>query len=221
MVRALLLVLIVLVVSAAGLRVSPPSMMGRAEKRAAAKSAKKKGDARGSAASIRKNVLPRNVQPADAPRADGGEWLNPKPATEPGTRRVDVDLGRGKSVVVMLPVLEGEVDGAALESMSIEDVVEQYGHLTGAGDVVWPAGLAFSRLLVHCPSFVQGKRVLELGSGLGAVGLSAATAGAASVLLTDYDEEVLGFARQVSELTHRLTQADLHGASTPRASTRA
>ena len=94
----------------------------------------------------------------DAPRADGGEWLNPKPATEPGTRRVDVDLGRGKSVVVMLPVLEGEVDGAALESMSVEDVVEQYGHLTGAGDVVWPAGLAFSRLLVHCPSFVQAQQ---------------------------------------------------------------
>ena len=199
MVRALLLVLIVLVVSAAGLRVPPPSMMGRAEKRAAAKSAKKKGGARGSAASIRKNaLLPRNVQPADAPRADGGEWLKPKPATEPATRRVDVDLGRGKSVVVMLPVLEGEVDGAALESISVEDVVEQYGHLTGAGDVVWPAGLAFSRLLVHCPSFVQGKRVLELGSGLGAVGLSAATAGAASVLLTDYDADVLGFARQVS-----------------------
>jgi hypothetical protein len=199
MVRALLLVLIVLVVSAAGLRVPPPSMMGRAEKRAAAKSAKKKGGARGSAASIRKNVLPRNVQPADAPRADGGEWLKPKPAApEPATRRVDVDLGRGKAVVVMLPVLEGEVDGAALESISVEDVVEQYGHLTGAGDVVWPAGLAFSRLLVHCPSFVQGKRVLELGAGLGAVGLSAATAGAASVLLTDYDADVLGFARQVS-----------------------
>ena len=143
----------------------------------------------------------RTSQPSDAPRADGGEWLAPKsatpePATEPATRRVDVDLGRGKSVVVVLPALEGEVDGAALEGMSIEAVVERYGHLTGAGDVVWPAGLAFSRLLVHCPSFVQGKRVLELGAGLGAVGLAAATAGAASVLLTDYDEDVLDFAGQ-------------------------
>ena len=133
-------------------------------------------------------------QPTNAPRADdGGEWLAPAP-----TRRVEVDLGRGKSVVVMLPALEGEVGGAALEGMSIEAVVEQYGHLTGAGDVVWPAGLAFSRLLVHCPSFVEGKRVLELGAGLGAVGLAAATAGAASVLLTDYDEDVLDFAGQVS-----------------------
>ena len=149
----------------------------------------------------RSSVRMGTSQPSDAPRADGGEWLAPKsatpePATEPATRRVDVDLGRGKSVVVVLPALEGEVDGAALEGMSIEAVVEQYGHLTGAGDVVWPAGLAFSRLLVHCPSFVQGKRVLELGAGLGAVGLAAATAGAASVLLTDYDEDVLDFAGQ-------------------------
>ena len=120
----------------------------------------------------------------------------PSDTPEPATRRVDVDLGRGKSVVVMLPALEGEVGGAALEGMSIAAVVEQYGHLTGAGDVVWPAGLAFSRLLVHCPSFVEGKRVLELGAGLGAVGLAAATAGAASVLLTDYDEDVLDFAEQ-------------------------
>lgn len=120
----------------------------------------------------------------------------PSDTPEPATRRVDVDLGRGKSVVVMLPALEGEVGGAALEGMSIAAVVEQYGHLTGAGDVVWPAGLAFSRLLVHCPSFVEGKRVLELGAGLGAVGLAAATAGAASVLLTDYDEDVLDFAGQ-------------------------
>ena len=144
----------------------------------------------------RSSVRMGTSQPSDAPRADGGEWLAPKSATEPATRRVDVDLGKGKSVVVLLPALEGEVDGAALEGMSIEAVVEQYGHLTGAGDVVWPAGLAFSRLLVHCPSFVQGKRVLELGAGLGAVGLAAATAGAASVLLTDYDEDVLDFAGQ-------------------------
>ena len=145
----------------------------------------------------RSSVRMGTSQPSDAPRADGGEWLAPEPATpDPATRRVDVDLGRGKSVVVMLPALEGEVGGAALEGMSIAAVVEQYGHLTGAGDVVWPAGLAFSRLLVHCPSFVEGKRVLELGAGLGAVGLAAATAGAASVLLTDYDEDVLDFAGQ-------------------------
>ena len=52
-------------------------------------------------------------------------------------------------------------------------------------------GLAFSRLLAHCPSFVAGKDVVELGCGLGAVGLTAAASGATSVLLTDYDADVL------------------------------
>ena len=66
----------------------------------------------------------------------------------------------------------------------------------------------------------QGEVDKREAGGDALIGLSAATAGAASVLLTDYDEEVLGFARQVSELTHSLTQAELHGASTPRASTR-
>jgi len=62
--RALQLVL-VLVATAAGLRVPPPSMMGRAEKRAAAKSAKKKGGGgggRGAATPMARNdVLPREV----------------------------------------------------------------------------------------------------------------------------------------------------------------
>jgi len=111
-------------------------------------------------------------------------------------RRVDVELGKGKAVAVMLPRLDGEVDDADVAHMSMEAVAEKYGHLTGAGDIVWPAGLAFSRLLAHCPSFVEGKRVLELGTGIGAVGLVAATSGAASVLLTDYDEAVLEFARE-------------------------
>ena len=56
---------------------------------------------------------------------------------------------------------------------------------------MWPAGLALARLLRHCPSFTCDKKVLELGAGLGAVGLCAALSGASSVLLTDYDEDVL------------------------------
>ena len=87
-----------------------------------------------------------------------------------------------------------EAAGVDLESLSQDKLVEEYGHLTGAGDIVWPAGLAFSRLLAHCPSFVADARAVELGSGLGAVGLTAAASGAASVLLTDFDEDVLGLA---------------------------
>ena len=114
------------------------------------------------------------------------------------TRSVSVDLGKGKSVSVILPTLDDEDDEATLASMSIDSIAAKYGHLTGAGDIVWPAGLAFSRLLAHCPSFVVGKRVLELGSGVGAVGLTAACAGAASVVLTDYDEDVLALSREAA-----------------------
>ena len=114
------------------------------------------------------------------------------------TRSVRVDLGKGKSVSVILPTLDDEDDEATLASMSIESIAAKYGHLTGAGDIVWPAGLALSRLLAHCPSFVAGKRVLELGSGVGAVGLTAACAGAASVVLTDYDEDVLALSREAA-----------------------
>ena len=120
-------------------------------------------------------------------------------ASSGAARRVEVDLGRGKSVSVMLPLLEDDPDVKAVETMSTSDLVEQYGHLTGAGDIVWPAGLAFSRLLAHCPSFVSGQTVVELGAGLGAVGLTAAVAGATSVVLTDYDGDVLELAMQAAQ----------------------
>lgn len=49
----------------------------------------------------------------------------------------------------------------------------------------WPSALALAQLLTQRPELVQGKRVLELGCGLGIAGLAAALAGAHSVLLTD------------------------------------
>ncbi|CAJ1441195.1 unnamed protein product [Effrenium voratum] len=43
---------------------------------------------------------------------------------------------------------------------------------------------------------VEGRRVLELGSGLGLLGLACARLGAASVVLTDYDEALLTACRR-------------------------
>ena len=60
--RLLQLILTVLVATAAGLRVPPPSMMGRAENRKAAKAAKKKGGGGSAAAPMARNdVLPREM----------------------------------------------------------------------------------------------------------------------------------------------------------------
>lgn len=110
-------------------------------------------------------------------------------------RAVEIDLGRGKSVAIMLPLLDDDPDDAAVEGLSNAELQARFGHLTGAGDIVWPAGLALTRMLAHCPSFVAEKTVLELGCGLGAVGLTAATAGAKSVVLADYDADVLALAK--------------------------
>jgi len=55
---------------------------------------------------------------------------------------------------------------------------------------IWEAGYALADI-VSKPEAVRGKTVLELGSGTGVGGLSAAAAGAASVLLTDGGETTL------------------------------
>ena len=53
------------------------------------------------------------------------------------------------------------------------------------GGEVWPAAAAMCAWLANHTAEVQGRRVLELGSGTGACGLYAAALGASRVLLTD------------------------------------
>ena len=112
--------------------------------------------------------------------------------------RVDVDLGGGRSVAVLLPKLADEE--TALELADARALGERFDHLYGAGDIVWPSAIALARLVTHCPSFVQGRTVVELGCGLGLAGQAAAMAGAARVVLTDADEDALSRARQAAEL---------------------
>eukprot|EP00982_Pelagococcus_subviridis_P010482 31000-Pelagococcus_subviridis.AAC.10 len=71
--------------------------------------------------------------------------------------------------------------------------------LYGAGDVVWPASVALARLLAHCPSLVRGKRVLEIGAGLGLVGVAAMGAGASEVCFADVDAGVLAMTSRSAE----------------------
>mmetsp|Transcript_1999 Transcript_1999/g.4055 ORF Transcript_1999/g.4055 Transcript_1999/m.4055 type:complete len:140 (-) Transcript_1999:389-808(-) len=52
------------------------------------------------------------------------------------------------------------------------------------GDV-WKAGLELASYLEMDPSWVEGKKVLELGSGVGYLGLICALLGASQVTLTD------------------------------------
>jgi predicted nicotinamide N-methyase len=51
----------------------------------------------------------------------------------------------------------------------------------------WAGGQALARYVLDNPALVAGKRVLDIGSGSGLVGIAAAKAGAASVLAADID----------------------------------
>src|ERR1700759_858210 len=46
----------------------------------------------------------------------------------------------------------------------------------------WAGGQALARYVLDNPAIVRGRRVLDIGSGSGLVGIAAARAGAASVL---------------------------------------
>jgi hypothetical protein len=115
--------------------------------------------------------------------------------TAEGATLQTIDLGQGKSVAMYAPsdvadldIAAGSINYATLESFREE--------LYGAGDVIWPASMALARLIAHCPSLVAGKRVLEVGAGLGLLGNVAAQAGAAEVLMVDVDATVLELAER-------------------------
>ena len=71
--------------------------------------------------------------------------------------------------------------------------------LYGAGDVIWPASEAFASLVAHVPSLVKGKRVIDVGCGLGLVSAAAILSEAKGVLAVDCDEEVLKMTRKSME----------------------
>lgn len=64
----------------------------------------------------------------------------------------------------------------------------------------WPSGLALAAELDSGRIDVAGRTVLELGCGLGVVGITAARAGAASVTMTDIDPQALRFAAASARL---------------------
>lgn len=66
-------------------------------------------------------------------------------------------------------------------------VRQDTGEADGLGGEAWAGALALCRHVDRAPALVRGRRVLEFGAGTGLVGLFCASAGAASVLVTDQE----------------------------------
>lgn len=126
---------------------------------------------------------------AATPRVEGGGK-----GEVDGAELNTIDLGQGKSAALYVPTNVAEVEGA-VSAEGVKQLLDMYkDSLYGAGDVVWPASIALSRLIAHCPSLVKNKSVLEIGSGLGLCGCVAAAAGASRVVMTDVDGDMLRLA---------------------------
>ena len=80
-----------------------------------------------------------------------------------------------------------ELNAAAVASSGSAATEQHSGSLGGR---VWKSAAALCRWQRAHASLIAGKRVLELGSGTGAVGLYAAGCGASRVILTDGSDEV-------------------------------
>ena len=72
------------------------------------------------------------------------------------------------------------------------------------GAALWPSSLALAGLVDR---FVEGRSVLELGSGLGLGGAAASQAGAARVVCTDMDAELVSM---LGEGAHQLDWCNEH-----------
>jgi predicted nicotinamide N-methyase len=60
---------------------------------------------------------------------------------------------------------------------------------------IWPASVLLAQLLWQRPQLVRAQRVLELGAGMGLVGLAAMRCEAQTVLMTDLDAKALAHVR--------------------------
>jgi len=78
------------------------------------------------------------------------------------------------------------------------------------GFELWqPATRAASEFLVSNPSLVQGRTVLELGCGLGALGILCAKLGASWVCLTDKEDQVLQLAKKNAVMNSVSSRCDV------------
>ena len=129
-------------------------------------------------------------------------------AVPSGAVATSIELGGGRAMTVYTPFQDRDAEAdavAAILGVSKEVVSGAREALdpfdNAIGQKVWPSSIALARELCKPASTVnvKGLHVVELGCGLGTVGIAAALAGASSVLLTDFQQKSLDWALAAAE----------------------
>ena len=115
-----------------------------------------------------------------------------------------IELGPGKSVNILIPPnkLENEIAKkditkfASTSRKKRSKLLQEFGTYRGSGDVIWPSSLHLSRLIANCPSFIDNRRVIDIGCGLGLASLATLLGEPSRLVLSDVDENVLDHAMQ-------------------------
>ena len=112
--------------------------------------------------------------------------------------RVDFNLRGIESIVILEADAEAQeaLINIALDDKSIAAEEDPY------GSVLWPSAKTVSTRLLELN--LQGKTILELGTGTGLVSLTAALSGAKSVLATDYSRFSLSLLEKAKTLQFKL-----------------
>eukprot|EP00984_Skeletonema_dohrnii_P031743 scaffold24652_cov83-Skeletonema_dohrnii-CCMP3373.AAC.1 len=94
----------------------------------------------------------------------------------------------------LVPLVEKEGGCRDLSRQMKHDMlrIRIYPHHNDVGVAkVWEAGACLAEYLIQYPECVRGRRVIELGAGVGLTGFIAAVVGATSVHMTDYTDATL------------------------------
>jgi predicted nicotinamide N-methyase len=87
----------------------------------------------------------------------------------------------GRVLQILMPIdLDGLLDRAASDP---EQNLPYWAE-------IWPSGVALAEAILRCPELIAGRRVLEIGSGLGVTAAAALLAGA-DLVAVDYSPESL------------------------------
>jgi len=125
-------------------------------------------------------------------------WLCPmlvKEETAEVAESVIEELAAAKHEEVMEMFL-----GESLGSVQVSVAAKVSDWTMADGKFLWHGARAMVHLIATGSIDVRGAHLLELGSGLGVVGLACAKAGARTVLLTDYDEDLLSACNRTIQL---------------------